>query len=55
MHFKLHSITAVADILRCRTDISHLVLSRNQIGDEGAKLLAEVLANDKSIIHLDLS
>ena len=36
-------------------DISHLILAKNQIGEEGITLLEGYLRRNRTVIHLDLS
>jgi len=42
-------------MLETNTSLKELTLSKNDVGDEGAKSIAEVLQNNTSLTSLDLS
>jgi hypothetical protein len=48
-------IVWLQDLLRSSCSIHHLSLSNNQLGNDGAKMMANMLKNNTKIIHLDLN
>lgn len=55
MNLGEESAKVINGLLRNNLDISHLILNRNQIGDEGLRKLSKLLEHNKTIIHIDLS
>lgn len=51
----IHFASIIAMFLAANHDISHLILGRNKLRDEGIELIAKYLVSNKSIIHLDVS
>ena len=51
----MNSALEIAQILSVNDGISHLNLRKNQLCDEGVKVLIKAAAKSRSIVHLDLS
>ena len=51
----INSARVLSDILWTSTEISHLNLSHNWLGDEGIWILSSAIPYTKDLIHLDIS
>jgi Ran GTPase-activating protein (RanGAP) involved in mRNA processing and transport len=55
MNFSIEGVKVITYLLDSKLDISHLIVNKNQIGDKGIKLLADCIAKNNTVIHLDVS
>jgi Ran GTPase-activating protein (RanGAP) involved in mRNA processing and transport len=54
-NFKSNCASVISEILGYNEKISHLILSKNGLGDSGVEILMKRLKNSLTIVHLDLS
>lgn len=55
MNMGLNCARVIAKLLKDNLDISHLVLNRNQLGDDGITIIAKYLEFNRTIIHIDIA
>lgn len=56
-HISVHALAAwqeLFDALKMNTNLTHLLLDENGLGDSGARLLAEVIQVNRSLVTIDL-
>jgi len=46
---------AIRDIVIRTQQITHLDISKNRIGDKGAKIISEILGDNRCLVHLNVS